>query len=136
MLFRSKYIHWMDHPTAIGTGASWGNTAIGTGSGSTFANLTSNVTVSLSNGADGTIATANVVTAYNYFANGDSVDVSLLVSGPADATVAGSLIDMAGSRKDCVAFISPTKASVVNNAGSEASAAVTDRKSTRLNSSH
>lgn len=123
----SKYIHWMDHPTAIGTGASWGNTAIGTGSGSTFANLTSNVTVSLSNGADGTIATANVVTAYNYFANGDSVDVSLLISGPADATVAGSLIDMAGSRKDCVAFISPTKASVVNNAGSEASAAVTYR---------
>ena len=34
---------------------------------------------------------------------------------------------MAESRKDCVVFLSPTKASVVNNAGSEASAAVTYR---------
>ena len=113
----------MDHPTAVGSGAAWGNTA----ASSTFANLTSNVTVSLSNGADGTVATANVVTAYAYFNNADSVDISLLIAGPADATVAGSLIDMAGSRKDCVAFVSPTKASVVNNAGSEASATVTYR---------
>ena len=120
---QSKYVHWMDHPTTVGSGAAWRNTALS----STFANLTSNVTVSLSNGADGTIATANVVTAYDYFDNADSVDISLVIGGPAGQTVADSLVSMAESRKDCVVFLSPTKASVVNNAGSEASAAVTYR---------
>ena len=120
---QSKYIHWMDHPTASATGDTWGNTALS----STFANLTSNVTVSLSGGADGTIATANVVTAYDFFDNADSVDISLVIAGPAGQTVADSLISMAESRKDCVVFLSPEKADVVNNAGDEAADAVAYR---------
>ena len=116
---QSKYIQWMDHPAA---GSNWGGN-----SATAFANLTANVTVSLSNGADGTISTANVVTAYDSFDNADSVDISLVVSGPANQTVADSLISMAESRKDCMIFLSPEKADVVNNAGDEAADTVTYR---------
>ena len=116
---QSRYIQWMDHPT---TGTNWGgNSAV------TFANLTSNVTVSLSGGSDGNVSTANVVTAYDFFDNSDSVDISLVVSGPANATVADSLISMAESRKDCMVFLSPEKADVVNNAGDESADTVAYR---------
>jgi phage tail sheath protein FI len=112
---KSKYIHWMSHPTTIATGTSWGSTANNTA----FANLTANVTVSLSGGVDGTITTANVITAYDSFDPAESVDISLVVSGPASQTVADSLISMAETRKDCVVFLSPEKADCVDNAGSE-----------------
>ena len=112
---KSRYIYWMSHPTTIATGTSWGSTANTTA----FANLTANVTVSLSGGVDGTITTANVVTAYDSFDPAESVDIALVVSGPADQTVADSLISMAETRKDCVVFLSPEKADCVDNAGSE-----------------
>lgn len=115
---KSKYIHWMSHPTTISTGTSWGSSANATA----FANLTANVTVSLSGGVDGTITTANVVTAYDYFNNAESVDIALIISGPADATLATALISTAETRKDCVVFLSPPKSNVVDNAGSETTA--------------
>jgi phage tail sheath protein FI len=109
---RSRYIHWMDHPA---DGTNWGSA-----SSTAFANLTSEVSRSLTLGADGTISTANVVTAFDKFDDADSVDISLVVSGPANQTIADSLTTMAVSRKDCVVFLSPEKADVVDNAGSEA----------------
>ena len=112
---KSRYVYWMSHPTTIATGTSWGSTANNTA----FANLTANVTVSLSGGVDGTITTANVVTAYDSFDPAESVDIALVVSGPASQTVADSLISMAETRKDCVVFLSPEKADCVDNAGSE-----------------
>ena len=127
---QSKYIHWMDHPTANGA-SNWNNTA----SGTAFANLTSNVTVSLAGGVDGTISTANVITAYDNFDNAESVDISLVVSGPANATLAVDLISMAESRKDCLVFLSPEKSDVVNNAGAETTAVV-DYRNTLTSSSY
>jgi phage tail sheath protein FI len=120
---KSKYIHWLSHPTTISTGTSWGSSANATA----FANLTANVTVSLSGGVDGTISTANVVTAYDYFNNAEAVDVALIVSGPADTTLSTSLISIAEARKDCVVFLSPPKSNVVDNAGSETTAITTYR---------
>jgi phage tail sheath protein FI len=108
---RSKYIHWMSHPS---DGTNWGSTAV-----TAFANLTSNVTVSLTGGADGTVSTANVITAYDKFEDSSSVDISLIIAGPSSETVVEDLISMAESRKDCVVFVSPEKADVVDNPGSE-----------------
>ena len=116
---QSRYIQWMDHPT---TGTNWGGN-----SATAFANLTANVTVSLSNGSDGNVSTANVVTAYDSFDNADSVDISLVVSGPANQTIADSLISMAETRKDCLVFLSPERADCVNNAGDEAADTVAYR---------
>ena len=112
---KSKYIYWTSHPTTLSTGTSWGSSANNTA----FANLTSNVIVSLSGGVDGTITTANVVTAYDSFNNAESVDIALIVSGPADATLATALISTAETRKDCVVFLSPPKSNCVDNAGQE-----------------
>jgi phage tail sheath protein FI len=116
---KSKYIHWLSHPASanLGTGtAEWGTVT----TTSAFKTLTSNTTVSLSGGADGTIVTANVVSAYDFFDNAESVDISLVIAGPANATVLTDLFSMAESRKDCMIFFSPEKADVVDNAGSEA----------------
>jgi len=126
---KSKYIHWLSHPTA-NAGASYANATSTWGTTATnksFSRLSSNVTISLIGGVDGTVSTANVVTAYDQFDNADSVDISLVVSGPANATLVTSLISMAESRKDCLVFVSPEKADCVDNAGSE----VTDIKAYR-----
>ena len=81
----------------------------------------------MSAGADGTIGNSEIITAYGFFANADVVDVSLLISGPGNATVAADLISKVESRKDTVVFLSPTKSSVVNNAGSEATSILSFR---------
>lgn len=117
---RSKYIHWLAHPTA---GADWGSNAANTN----FDLLTSQVTVELTGGVDGTISSANVATAYDYFDNAESVDISLVVSGPADSAVVSNLASMAESRKDVVVFLSPPKSNVVDASGSEVTNTITYR---------
>ena len=61
--------------------------------------------------------------AYDFFADAETVDVNLIMAGtsPAGAdgtTHATNLIDLVEARKDCVAFISPRRADVVNIASS------------------
>ena len=122
----SKYIRWVSHVTTVASsGSAWGTSANGT----TYKALTANVTSSFSGGADGTISTANVSTAYDFFDPADSVDISLIISGPANATLGTTLIGKAETRKDCVVFLSPGKSDVVNNAGNEVTSITTLRNS-------
>lgn len=75
---------------------------------------------SLTSGADGTITNGDVISAYDLFVNADNIDVSLVVSGPANQTIVNHLIDnIAEVRKDCVVFVSPERSDVVDNYGSE-----------------
>lgn len=121
---RSKYVWWTSH---VPGHTSWGTSAAGTSYDVTNA-LRNPYTASLSGGADGVISAASINNAYSLFANPDAVDVSLIVSGPGDATVASYLIsNIAEVRKDCLVFLSPTKASVVDNAGSESPAVIAYR---------
>ena len=121
---RSRYVWWTAHASG---NSGWGTAAAGT----TYdaANGQRNPTYrSLAGGADGTITAGNINTAYGLFANPDAVDISLIVSGPGNATVAGYLISsIAETRKDCLVFLSPTKTSVVDNIGSESAAVITYR---------
>jgi len=123
---RSRYVWWTAHADG---NSGWGTAAAGT----TYdaANGMRNPTYrSLAGGSNGTITAGNINTAYGLFANPDSVDISLIVSGPGDATVAGYLVsNIAETRKDCLVFLSPTKASVVDNIGSESAAVITYRDS-------
>jgi phage tail sheath protein FI len=123
----SKYIRWLSHPAAANvTGnLAWGAAA----TANTFKLLVANTTSSLSGGADGTISTANVSVAYDSFDPADSVDISLLIAGPSNATLITSLIAKAETRKDCVVFASPGKSDVVNNAGNEVTSITTLRNS-------
>jgi phage tail sheath protein FI len=127
---KSQYVWWLSHPTNLGSGTAWGSAA----NTSAFKLFSSNSSNSLSAGAVGTTSTANVTTGWDSFKNAESVDVSLLVTGQGNSTVATYVIsNVAETRKDCVAFISPEKADCVDNAGNE----VTDIKAFRngLNSS-
>lgn len=62
---------------------------------------------------------ADILTAYDLFADPEKVDISLLLAGPASPAVATGVIDIATSRKDCIAFVSPERDDVVNNSGDE-----------------
>lgn len=95
-----------------------------------------------SDGADeSTASLATLVTAYDKFASTEDVDVSLVLQGKARGgengeVLANYIIDnITDARKDCLAFISPERADVVNNAGrDEANDIVTFRNSLRSTS--
>jgi hypothetical protein len=110
---QSKYIWWMDHTEA---GTNWGTQALGV----TFANTSANVTVSLSGGISQAPSSGNIQSAFAQFANDELYDVSLLMTGDADATTAAYVINsVAEIRKDCVVFVSPEQSDVVNQVGDE-----------------
>ena len=129
----SNYIRWMDHhangdaDTLLDGGTTaWGGVASGT-----FNAKGTIISGSLTGGTAGTAATAgNIQTALDKFKNAEEVDVTLLMAADADAATAIHAINnIAEYRKDCVAFISPTQANVVNNAGSEVDAVISFRNS-------
>ena len=124
----SRYIHWLGHPTGSNSTNAWGQT-VGTvnASGDVF-HQPAVATYSLSNGSDGSVTESNMTNAIELFNNKEKIDVSLLFAGDcgvgsnsaiSSATVANEYLTIADTRKDCVAFISPTQANVV---GTQASA--------------
>jgi hypothetical protein len=109
----------MDHETTLANGGS-------AKTGTTFDNAAGDAFVvksySLASGTDDFAATnAEIATAYEKFADSETVDLALLMCGPsqtaADATgdtKATAVMDIATDRKDCVAFISPARTDVVD----------------------
>lgn len=120
----SKYIYWGSHPSQ---GTNWGTTAQGV----SFANLTSNVTVSLGNGTIGTsVVDGNVQAGLALFANDEAVDVSLIPLGSVSAATASYAISsIAEVRRDCVVFASPLLTNVYGAVGQEATNVVSFRDS-------
>jgi phage tail sheath protein FI len=113
---RSQYIWWTSHPAASN---NWGNQASGLTFNSTH--TADESTTSLGAGADGVISDADKQAAFLLFANDELVDVNLVFVGDASAAVGDYVIDnIAEVRKDCMVFVSPAYASVIDNAGSEA----------------
>ena len=125
---QSQYVWWTGHQP--GFTAGFGNTS----SSTVYSELRVPYSASFGGGFDGTIGNVETIAGYNYFANADAVDASLMVSGSGNATVATSLISLCETRKDCMVFLSPTKSSVVNNYGAE-STAVTNFRSGLTSSS-
>src|SRR6056300_270691 len=105
---QSNYIYWMDHNTA---GSNWGSAAAST----TFTAVSTPTNESLSGGSDGsTVTTGELKSAYDLFADADTVDVGLIMAGKGDATHIDNLITIAENRKDAVLFASPERADVVD----------------------
>ena len=126
---RSKYIWWAGHTSNVSTTSNWGSEAAGV----TFANTTNdaNITWSLGGGASGdTVSAANLQNGFNLFANDELFDIALIPLGSVNAATATFVINnIAEVRKDCVVFLSPELADVVDNAGSEATDVVAFRDS-------
>ena len=110
---RSKYVYWGDHTSG---GTNWGNAALGT----TYTNLNTPVSSSLSGGLYETPGTDDLIRGYDFFKDPEIVDISLVLAGATSQTVATHLIsNIAEARKDCLVFLSPRREDVVDQAGSE-----------------
>lgn len=118
---QSNYVWWAnDRSGAVS------NTAASIASATT----TSPLSLSFTGGTDGPTEVSadsfqNTVRAYDKLAATESADFSLVIAGKASGTndvqLANYLIDnLAETRRDCVVFVSPAKADVVNAVGSEA----------------
>jgi len=134
---QSKYIWWLGHTSNVeAVGTVWGTTA----QDSTFKSTNSgngNINFSLSNAiSNDTLTDGNIQTALNTFKNDDLFDISLLPLGEvSSATAIYAINNIAEARKDCVVFISPEQADVVNNIGDE-STDVTEFRDTLPSSSY
>jgi len=129
---QSSFVYWLDHSTILGAGG--GKIAAGTAgtAGDSFAvgtGTTGEIPFALSGGADDYAVTVGELdSAYEEFADAETVDVNLIMAGTAPAgangtTHATNLIDLAEKRKDVVVFISPRRDDVVNVANSTTQAA-------------
>ena len=118
----SNYIYWVDHPTGA---TNWGTEPDTSTPSTSTAALLSTVgqTNTYSGGVGGVTPTEGErALAFDRFADADSVDFNLLISGP--ATVSGAagtthaidLIDLVEKRKDSVVFLSPYSQAVVPGA--------------------
>lgn len=119
---RSKYIWWMDHPSGM---TNWGNAAINTA----FTQLIDDVTVTLSKGVSADTPTdGNIIAGLSILSNDEQYDLSLLPLGNAsDAVIEYAIGSVAEVRKDCIVFVSPPLANVLDNVGTEADDIVTFR---------
>ena len=124
---KSRYIYMINSAldsSGVPNTATWGLTA----SNTTFDQGLYVFTSSLKNGADGLPTDGDLIRGYDEFANPEAIDVSLIMTGAANTTVSKYIVDdIAESRKDCVAFVSPKMDDVVDNYGNE----VTDIVATR-----
>jgi hypothetical protein len=87
------------------------------------------INYSLQGGKDGTAITNNEkILGYNFFKSAEDLDISFILGSDADTTLAVHLINnIAENRQDCVVFLSPPRAYVVDNKGDELNDCVTFR---------
>lgn len=113
VLNNSAYVWWMDHPDTAdvtATGSDFGGVVV---AATAFKNLKKPATRSLSGGVDGTSATTGEMqAAWDLFKATEQIEVSLLITGKASLAVQQYVIqNIAETRLDCVAFVSPVNAS-------------------------
>jgi len=118
----SKYIYAMDPVDYANTSATWGSSSAAT----TFARIDSttyangNYSITLAGGVDSVPTAGNIQTGYGLFANKETIDISLILTADAPVATQQYIIDnLSTARSDCVTFISPPSANVVNVSGNE-----------------
>ncbi len=117
---QSQYLWWTDHPAST----NWGSAATGTA----FTSLVAPVTTRLVGGVGGSPVDADIIAGYSLFTNDEEHDISLIITGGHSLNVKQYAIsNIAETRKDAVAFVSPQLTSVLNNIGQEASDIEQDR---------
>ena len=118
---QSKYIYAVDPVNYVSTNATWGKPMANTA----YTTLSGSYTFTLGGGTDATITNADIVNAQNQFSDSAQTAISLLMTGPyTDLSVQLNAINIASTRKDAVAFVSPPQTAVVNNSGSEQTSVV------------
>ena len=130
----SRYV-WLGQVTRLTNGSSGSGRAAGQGKVGTafltFNNSTAALSIpggSLTGGVDDNILTDGELQAgYALYIIPEVVDVTLVMAGPASTTTARYIVDNITSvRKDCIALVSPAKASVVNAGTAQVANLTTD----------
>jgi len=128
---RSAWIYAVNHRG----GSVYVNTAINMVALGTTTPLTTSLQGGVDSISESSITLSDLAVGYDLYKDGADVDVSMILQGKAtngtnNAGLANYIIDnICESRKDCVAFISPDRADVINNAGDEATDTVAFRNS-------
>ena len=149
----SRYIWWGEHPTdgvaaaantAVSGGSQWG-TELAAAGGTFSTLLTSGTTTGYSDsltggtGQDGGTISTGSTQGFGLFEDAETVDVDLLLGGPADPTLGKALVDLCDARKDCVVFLSPESSDVLASGTplieSTCETNVLDYRETQLNKS-
>ena len=120
---RSPWVWFLEHPA---DGADWGSNA----ANQNFDVPVGTVVASLSGGVAGeAIGDADQEAAYDLLAD-EQVELSFVMGGEASADVAAYIINnVVEPRKYAMAFISPSKAAVVDNVGNEVADIIAFRES-------
>ena len=129
---QSQYV-WLANDRAT----SPSNTAVNIASGSNTAPIELMFTGGAEVNSEANVSISVIAKGYDYFASAEDVDVSLILTGKSFGGIHGEQIgnyivdNIVETRKDCVAFISPTKEAVVNNVGYEQTSIVAFRNAAR-----
>jgi phage tail sheath protein FI len=116
----STYIYALNNTAAFSA-----NTDASAAPGTVYTPAFGTVTYSLAGGASSAAVAANVQSGLDLFANKDEVDISLIVTGDGlDTTTQNYATNIAKTRMDCVAFVSPLQGQVVGQSASAATTAV------------
>ena len=130
----SRYV-WLGQVTRLTNGSQGSGRAAGQGKVGTafltFNNAAAAKSIpggSLTGGVDDNILTdGELQTGYALYIIPEVVDVTLVMAGPASTTTARYIVDNITSvRKDCIALVSPAKASVVNAGTAQVANLTTD----------
>jgi hypothetical protein len=130
----SKYI-WLGLPSQLTASTVDSNSHAGVAKANTTFNRINGASQtlqmpggSLTLGVDDNVLTDGELQAgYNLYVTPEVVDVTLVMGGPASTTTGRWIIDNITSvRKDCIALVSPAKASVVNAGTGQVAALTTD----------
>jgi hypothetical protein len=101
----SEYIYWGNHRP--GSPAS---VAVNITSSAQTLPMTLSFSNGINNSSENSVALSALATAYDLFKDKNVVDVSLVMTGKANSALASYVIDnIVETRKDCVAFVSPTR---------------------------
>lgn len=135
----SEYVRWLDHQELT----TWGS-AVGAVNYLPLAASATQLptTDSLGGGVNGNDTTTSEflskrLLGYDLFKNAEEVDVALILLGEANAATVNYVVgNICEERLDCVAFFSPEKADVVNNAGNEVTDSISFKNSLNLSTSY
>jgi phage tail sheath protein FI len=134
----SQYIWWLDFPQVVSPVTNWGSYTTGS---VTYTDATAGAATGyqLVGGVDDfTMTDGNQLTAYALFSNADLYDISLIIAGKATASNAQTIADIAKTRADCVAFVSPQSVTdgspIIGNTSTQTDAIIAYR--TAMNTAH
>ena len=115
----SEFVYWMDHPAGH---TDWGTVKTSRSEDTSYndsVNSGLSVDSLLGGGADDyAVSIGELKAAYKLYEDSETVDVNLIMSGPAPAGTDGvahalTIRGLCETRKDCVGYISPRRADVV-----------------------